>query len=151
MSCCASEISIQFRKAQSEETVKSASCRKTTAKLRMHPLDQTSYNTCMYTLDVSTGETVFALTPSSGAQEVVLEGFSDRGRLRVSMQYESTGWVARIALAPGWFFYRFSIDGRTRHDRAVGKLKSSDGQSWSLALINGISCAPSKTTTAYAI
>ena len=95
----------------------------------------------MYRTDVRTGETVFALPQPSGAREVVLEGFSDHGPLRVPMSHEAAGWVARLALAPGWFFYRFSIDGRPRYDRSAGKLKSADGQAWSLALISGVHVA----------
>jgi len=96
----------------------------------------------MYRTDVMTGETVFALRQPSKAREVVLEGFSDRGPLRVPMSHEAAGWVARIALAPGWFFYRFNVDGRARHDRSAGKLRSADGHPWSLALICGIRAAP---------
>jgi hypothetical protein len=41
------------------------------------------------------------------------------GRFAQALGVESgidpaAGWVARLALAPGWFFYRFSIDGRAR-------------------------------------
>ncbi len=69
---------------------------------------------------------------------MVLEGFSDQGRLRVPMIRETAGWVARLALTLGWFFYRFRIDGRLRHDRFAGKLTSADGHTWSLALISGM-------------
>ena len=108
------------------------------------------FKECMYRTDVRTGGTVFALPQPAGARKVVLEGFSDQGPLRVPMSHEAAGWVARLALAPGWFFYRFSIDGRARHDRSAGKLKSADGQSWSLALINGIRAAQSPTAPAHA-
>lgn len=102
----------------------------------------------MYRTDVRTGETVFALPQPTGAYEVVLEGFSEQGPLRVLMSPEASGWVARLALAPGWFFYRFCIDGQARYDRSAGKLKSADGQAWSLALISGIRAAQSPTGSA---
>lgn len=82
-----------------------------------------------------TGETEFALDADAGAREVVLEGFTETERMRVPMHRADRGWVARIAVDPGWFFYRFSIDGRSRRDRAGGKLRTADGQSWSFALI----------------
>ena len=94
------------------------------------------FNLHMYRIDSATGETVFALTAGTSVREVVLEGFSETERLRVPMQLGPTGWVARIVVRPGWFFYRFCVDGRTRSDRGSGKVRSADGGSWSLALIN---------------
>lgn len=94
------------------------------------------FNVRMYRMDAATGETVFALTARESVQEIVLEGFSETGRLRVPMQREARGWVARIAIQPGWFFYRFCIDGRTRSDRGMGKVRAADGGTWSLAMIN---------------
>ena len=90
----------------------------------------------MYCNDTATGETEFALDAGDGAREVMLEGFSDRERVRVPMHRAACGWVTRIAVHPGWFFYRFCIDGRTRWDRSAGKLRTADGSAWSLALIN---------------
>jgi len=89
----------------------------------------------MYRNDTATGETEFALESGDGAREVVLEGFSETERMRVPMRRADRGWVARIAVDSGWFFYRFSIDGRARRDRSGGKLRTADGESWSLALI----------------
>lgn len=90
----------------------------------------------MYRNDTLTGETEFALDADAGAREVVLEGFTETERLRVPMRRGGRGWVARITVDPGWFFYRFSIDGRARRDRSGGKLRTADGESWSLALIS---------------
>ena len=89
----------------------------------------------MYRLDVATGETVFALTARAGAREVVLEGFSEMGRLRVPMRRTGLGWSVRVAMNSGWFFYRFCIDGHTLWDRGSGKLRSADGEAWCLALV----------------
>ena len=89
----------------------------------------------MYRNDTLTGETEFALDADVGAREVVLEGFTETERMRVPMHRVHRGWVARIVVDPGWFFYRFRIDGRSRRDRAGGKLRTADGESWSLALI----------------
>jgi hypothetical protein len=89
----------------------------------------------MYRNDKRTGETEFALDAVNSAREVVLEGFSGNARLRIPMHRVARRWVARIALGPGWFFYRFCIDGRTRQDRPGAKLRTADGQSWSVALI----------------
>jgi hypothetical protein len=89
----------------------------------------------MYQTDAATGETVFALKERAKAREVVLEGYSETERLRVPMCRAGSGWTARIAVNPGWFFYRFCVDGRSRWDRGSGKLRSSDGGAWSLALI----------------
>lgn len=90
----------------------------------------------MYRIDSATGETVFALTARTSVREVLLEGFSETERLRVPMQLGPAGWVARIVVRPGWLFYRFCVDGRTHSDRGSGKVRSADGGSWSLALIN---------------
>jgi hypothetical protein len=60
----------------------------------------------MYQTDAITGETVFALPGRGDAREVVLEGFSETARLRVPMRPADSGWTARIAVKPGWFFYR---------------------------------------------
>lgn len=89
----------------------------------------------MYRNDTLTGETEFALDADAGAREVVLEGFTETERMRVPMRRAEHVWVARIVVDPGWFFYRFSIDGRRRRDRTGGKLRTTDGESWSLALI----------------
>lgn len=89
----------------------------------------------MYRNDTLTGETEFALDADAGAREVVLEGFTETERMRVPMRRADCRWVARIVVVPGWFFYRFSIDGRARRDRSGGKLRTADGESWSLALI----------------
>ena len=91
----------------------------------------------MYRTDSATGETEFALDARDGTREVVLEGFSETERLSIPMRRAAGGWVARIAVHPGWFFYRFCIDGRARWDRSAGKLRTTDGSAWSLALING--------------
>lgn len=90
----------------------------------------------MYRNDTTTGETEFALESGDGAREVVLEGFSENGQMRVPMRREARGWVTRVAVAPGWFFYRFCIDGRARWDRTAGKVRTADGTAWSLALIH---------------
>ena len=97
----------------------------------------------MYRMDAATGETIFALTARATVQEVVLEGFSETEsqRLRVPMRREAAGWVARLPVRPGWFFYRFCVDGRVRSDRGPGKVRASDGAAWSLALIHrGYTC-----------
>jgi hypothetical protein len=91
----------------------------------------------MYQMDAATGETVFALAELAGAREVVLEGFSETERLRVPMRRGGAGWMTRIAVNPGWLFYRFCVDGRARWDRGSGRLRSTDGGTWSLALIQG--------------
>jgi hypothetical protein len=93
----------------------------------------------MYRMDDSTGETVFALRNRSGtsqAREVLLEGFSEHGPLRVPMRREAVGWVARLAITPGWFFYRFCVDGRAKWDRGAGRMRAADGRPWSLAVIH---------------
>ncbi len=90
----------------------------------------------MYCTDSTTGETLFAFAASTLARQVVLEGFTDNERVRVRMRRKSKRWTARVALSPGWFFYRFEVDGKTRWDRDAGRMKMQDGRPCSLALIH---------------
>jgi len=101
----------------------------------------------MYRNNMATGETEFALQAGREAREVVLEGFSETERMRVPMRRAAGGWVARVAVSPGWFFYRFCIDGRKRWDRAAGRLRTTDGGTWSLALVNHIGAAYRSAST----
>ncbi len=105
-------------------------------KLGQARLANLCFKESMYRNDTLAGETEFAVDADVGAREVVLEGFTETERLRVPMHRANRGWIARIAVDPGWFFYRFSIDGRAHRDRSGGKLRTADGESWSLALIS---------------
>ena len=89
----------------------------------------------MYCTDATTGETLFHFPARERACSVVLEMFAEGRRLRVQMERSARDWVARLKLPCGWCFYRFEVDGKPHWDRAVGKMKTRDGQPCSLAVI----------------
>jgi hypothetical protein len=90
----------------------------------------------MYCLDALTGETLFQFPAPATAGTVILEAFINTTRLRVPMQLCGNDWIARLKLPVGWCFYRFEVNGRAIWDRAVGKMKTSDGRPCSLAQIS---------------
>lgn len=92
----------------------------------------------MYCTDAATGETRFELNrpATARAREVFLECFSPRENFRIPMIRQRSRWTACVALPPGWFFYRFHIDGRPRWDRDGGTMRTDDGARCSLAIIN---------------
>jgi hypothetical protein len=92
-------------------------------------------NIGMYCTDAITGETLFEIAAPLSARKVWLEGQAGLEKVRVTMRRVQSRWLARVALAPGWFFYRFKVDGRLRLDSGVGRLRSDDGQRYNLAVI----------------
>ena len=90
----------------------------------------------MYCVDTLTGEAVFELEVPRIAREVLLECFNQSERFCVPMQRQESRWIARMALASGWFFYRFKVDGRPRWDRGTGTARTADGRRFSLAVIS---------------
>ena len=86
--------------------------------------------------DSVTGETLFSFSSPKMIGEVILEYFINHKRFRVPMRQQASEWIARIALSPGWIFYRFEVDGIPRRDRQGNKLKTTDGRPCSLAVIN---------------
>src|SRR5262245_61875258 len=90
----------------------------------------------MYCTDAITGETRFELSAANGVREVILEFLNGGETRRVPMRRERSRWIAHLALAPGWVFYRFNLDGRPRWDRQAGSLCAGDGLRYSLAVIN---------------
>jgi hypothetical protein len=91
----------------------------------------------MYCNDADTGRTLFVLPTRVGMRKVMLEGFSENQKFRVPMRRKARNWFVRLAIMPGWFVYRFEVDGRAKWDRDVGKCKSADGRACSLAVISG--------------
>ncbi len=89
----------------------------------------------MYCTDSVSGETLFQFPAANPARSVILEAFANRKRLRVQMRRRANDWIAKLKLPAGWYFYRFEVDGKTKWDRAVGKMKTQDGRPCSLALI----------------
>ena len=90
----------------------------------------------MYRTDAATGKTKFELARPTRTVEVFLECFRAQEKFRVPMIRERTRWIARLALPPGWFFYRFHVDGRPRWDGDSGTVRTGDGARCSLAIIN---------------
>jgi len=83
-----------------------------------------------------TGETLFSFSSPKRTGRVVLEYFINHKCFRVPMRQQASEWIARIALSPGWIFYRFEVDGVPRRDRQGNKLKTLDGRPCSLVVIN---------------
>jgi hypothetical protein len=52
------------------------------------------------------------------------------------MKRAQSRWMVRLALPMGVFFYRFHVDGRPHWDRDSGRMNASNGDRYSLALIN---------------
>jgi hypothetical protein len=89
----------------------------------------------MYCKDTLTGETLFEIAAPLSAHKVLLEGRTGLENVRVTMHRVQSRWLARLALAPGWFFYRFKVDGRLRLEPGAGRLRTGDGQRYNLAVI----------------
>ena len=90
----------------------------------------------MYRTDAATGETQFEMARPTRADEVFLECFRAQEKIRVPMTRGRAGWIARLALPTGWFFYRFHVDGRPCWDRDASTMRTADGARCSLAIIN---------------
>lgn len=99
------------------------------------------FNIIMYCTDAITGETLFEFAAPVSARKVLLEGCRGAENVRVPMRRVRSRWKARLAIAPGWFFYRYKVDGHLRLDAGAGRLRTGDGQRYNLAVIQ--SCLPS--------
>lgn len=85
--------------------------------------------------DAITGETLFSYSAPTFSRKVILEYFFNHKCFRIPMRQQASEWIARVALSPGWIFYRFEVDGKVRRDREGNKLKALDGRPCSLAVI----------------
>lgn len=92
----------------------------------------------MYQTDVLTGETVFSHKPSQRARQVFLVAQTDQSERRVKMQRQKGRWTTRLKLRTALFIYRFEVDGRALWDRDAGKVKFTDGNAWSLAVLSAL-------------
>ena len=90
----------------------------------------------MYCTDVITGETRFEFNAPNRVREVMLEFVNGDENRRVPMRREHSRWVASLPLSPGWFFYRFTLDGRPRWDRETGSVGAGGGVRCSLAIVS---------------
>ena len=89
----------------------------------------------MYCCEGFSGKTLFEVSAPLAARFVMLEGRSGGETYRVRMHRKKSRWFVKLALAPGWFFYRFNVDNRLRLDRGAGRLRTGDGQRYNLAII----------------
>lgn len=71
--------------------------------------------------------TIFELNNYTDAQHVFISGnFNDWSTGGIAMEKTNTGWVAKIKLKPGKYFYKFIVDGKWIFD-PNNNIKESDG------------------------
>ena len=92
----------------------------------------------MYQTDARTGETIFSHKPMQPARRVFLVAQTDQSERRVQMQRQKDRWTTRLKLRTALFIYRFEVDGRALWDRDAGKVKFTDGNAWSLAVLSAL-------------
>jgi hypothetical protein len=89
----------------------------------------------MHYVDRTTGELVFEFARATARKVTLVVGLGGDKLVRQPMEKLANVWRARVKLPSGWCLYAFEVDGRVQPDRAVGQLRTKDGQRCSLAVV----------------
>lgn len=80
-----------------------------------------------YAFQYNNGIASFFLPANNKAQKVYLSGtFNDWSTIQTPMHKSDSGWLVKIKLQPGMYYYKYIIDGKWKDDPGNGK-KIRDG------------------------